>query len=160
MELLSVRIDKPDDINLILGQTHFIKSAEDIPEAILSTVPGVKFGFAFNESSGPALVRAEGTDQELVELCKKNALALSAGHVFLVLLRNAFPVNVLNAIKNVPEVCTIFCATANPVEVILAESEQGRGVLGVIDGVKTKGIEGPEDVRARKELLRRIGYKF
>ena len=160
MELLTVKIEKPDDVNLILGQTHFIKSAEDIPEAILSAVPGARFGFAFNESSGPALVRAEGNDEELVELCKRNALNLGAGHVFLVLLRNLYPINVLNAIKAVPEVCTIYCATANPVEVILAETEQGRGVLGVIDGVRAKGIETAEDVRHRRNFLRRIGYKF
>ncbi len=159
MELLTVKIEKPESVNLILGQSHFIKTVEDLHEALVGAVPGIEFGLAFCESSGPALVRAGGTSPELVELAKKNALALSAGHVFLVLLGNAFPINVLNAIKMVPEVCRIYCATANPVEVILAETEQGRGVLGVVDGVKTKGIEGEQDVTYRKEFLRKIGYK-
>lgn len=159
MELLTVKIEKPESVNLILGQSHFIKTVEDLHEALVGAVPGIEFGLAFCESSGPALVRAGGTSPELVELAKKNALALSAGHVFLVLLGNAFPINVLNAIKMVPEVCRIYCATANPVEVILAETEQGRGVLGVVDGVKTKGIEDEQDVTYRKEFLRKIGYK-
>jgi len=159
MELLTVKIEKPESVNLILGQSHFIKTVEDLHEALVGAVPGIEFGLAFCESSGPALVRAGGTSPELVELAKKNALALSAGHVFLVLLGNAFPINVLNAIKMVPEVCRIYCATANPVEVILAETEQGRGVLGVVDGVKTKGIEGEQDVTYRKEFLRKLGYK-
>lgn len=159
MELLTVKIEKPESVNLILGQSHFIKTVEDLHEALVGAVPGIEFGLAFCESSGPALVRAGGTSPELVELAKKNALALSAGHVFLVLLGNAFPINVLNAVKMVPEVCRIYCATANPVEVILAETEQGRGVLGVVDGVKTKGIEGEQDVTYRKEFLRKIGYK-
>jgi adenosine/AMP kinase len=133
---------------------------EDLYEAIVGTVPGAKFGLAFCESSGPALVRAAGTDEEMVELAKKNALALSAGHSFIIFLRNLYPLNVLNAIKMVPEVCRIFCATANPVEVIIAESEQGRGILGVIDGVKTKGIETEEDIAWRKGFLRKIGYKM
>ena len=159
MELLTVKIEKPESVNLILGQSHFIKTVEDLHEALVGAVPGIEFGLAFCESSGPALVRAGGTSPELVELAKKNALALSAGHVFLVLLGNAFPINVLNAIKMVPEVCRIYCATANPVEVILAETEQGRGVLGVVDGVKTKGIEGEQDVTYRKDFLRKLGYK-
>ncbi len=160
MELKTVRIEKPDDVNFILGQSHFIKTVEDLYEAIVGTAPGARFGLAFCESSGPALVRFAGTDEEMVELAKKNALALSAGHSFLIFLRNLYPINVLNAIKMVPEVCHIFCATANPVEVIIAESEQGRGILGVIDGVKSKGIETDEDIAWRKQLLRRIGYKL
>ncbi len=160
MELVMVSIEKPEAVNLILGQSHFIKTVEDLHETLVGAVPGVKFGLAFCESSGPALVRASGTDDELVELAKRNALALSAGHSFIVFLGEGFyPVNVLNAIKMVPEVCRIFCATANPVEVILAETEQGRGILGVVDGVRTKGIETEEDVKERKAFLRMIGYK-
>ena len=160
MELLSVAIEKPESANLILGQSHFIKTVEDLHEVLVGAVPGIQFGLAFCESSGPALVRSSGTSPELTELARKNALALSAGHVFLILLGNAFPINVLNAIKMVPEVCHIFCATANPVEVILAETEQGRGVLGVVDGVKTKALEGEEDLRWRMDFLRQIGYKL
>jgi len=159
MELLTVRIEKPESVNLILGQSHFIKTVEDLQEALVGAVPGIQFGLAFCEASGPALVRAAGTSPELVELAKKNALALAAGHVFLILLGNAFPINVLNAVKLVPEVCRIYCATANPVEVILAETEQGRGVLGVVDGAKTKGIETEQDVAFRKDFLRKLGYK-
>ncbi len=160
MELKVVRIEKPDEVNIVLGQAHFIKTVEDIHEAIVTQVPGAKFGLAFCESSGPALVRWSGTDQELVELAKANALALSAGHVFIVMMRDFYPINILNALKEVPEVCRIFCATANPVEVIIAETEQGRGVLGVIDGVKTKGVETEADIAKRKELLRELGYKL
>lgn len=160
MELKVVRIEKPEDVNLILGQAHFIKTVEDLHEAMVNAVPGAKFGLAFCESSGPALVRWSGTDQELTELAKRNALNLGCGHVFLILMRGMYPINVLNAIKMVPEVCRIFCATANPVEVIVAETEQGRGVLGVIDGVKTKGVEGEKEQTERKELLRKIGYKL
>jgi adenosine/AMP kinase len=160
MELLSVAIEKPESANLILGQSHFIKTVEDLHEVLVGAVPGIQFGLAFCESSGPALVRSSGTSPELIELARKNALALSAGHVFLILLGNVFPINVLNAVKLVPEVCHIFCATANPVEVILAETEQGRGVLGVVDGVKPKGLEGEEDLRWRKDFLRQIGYKL
>mgnify|MGYP001126572159 CR=1 FL=1 len=160
MELKTVRIEKPDDVNFILGQSHFIKTVEDLYEAIIGTVPNAKFGLAFCESSGPALVRFAGTDEEMIELAKKNALALSAGHSFIIFLRNLYPINVLNAIKMVPEVCRIFCATANPVEVIIAESEQGRGILGVIDGLKSKGIESDEDIAWRKQFLRKIGYKL
>lgn len=160
MELKIVAIEKPDDMNFILGQSHFIKTVEDIHEALVTAVPGIRFGVAFCESSGPALVRASGTDPDLVELAKKNALALSAGHAFIIMLGNVYPINVLNRIKEVPEVCRIFCATANPVQVILAETEQGRGILGVIDGVKTKGVETDEDVKKRKDFLRMIGYKL
>ncbi|HEY42912.1 MAG TPA: hypothetical protein G4O11_02910 [Anaerolineae bacterium] len=160
MELLTIKIEKPESVNMILGQSHFIKTVEDIHEALVSSVPGVEFGVAFCESSGPALVRASGTSDELVELAKKNALALSAGHIFLIFLGNIFPVNVLNTVKAVPEVCRIYCATANPVEVILAETDQGRGILGVIDGMKTKGVESEEDIAERKAFLRKIGYKL
>lgn len=159
MELLTVAIEKPESANLILGQSHFIKTVEDLHEVLVGTVPGIEFGLAFCESSGPALVRSSGTSPELTELARRNALALSAGHVFLILLGNAFPINVLNAVKMVPEVCRIFCATANPVEVILAETEQGRGVLGVVDGVRPKGLEGEDDMRWRVDFLRQIGYK-
>ena len=159
MEIKSVTIEKPEDMNFILGQSHFIKTVEDIYEAMVNAVPGARFGLAFCESSGPCLVRFTGTDQELVELAKKNAYSLAAGHSFIVFMKDIFPVNVLNAIKNVPEVCRIFCATANPVQVLIAENEQGRGILGVIDGFTTKGIETDEDIQARKELLRKFGYK-
>ena len=161
MELKTVRIENPNELNFILGQSHFIKTVEDIHEALVTAVPGIKFGLAFCESSGDALVRASGTDPELVALAKKNALALSAGHAFIVFLgAGFFPINILHAIKNVPEVVNIYCASANPVEVIIAETEQGRGILGVIDGVKTKGVEDEAGVRWRKDLLRRFGYKF
>ncbi|MEW5901022.1 MAG: adenosine-specific kinase [Acidobacteriota bacterium] len=160
MEIRTVKIEKPEETNFILGQSHFIKTVEDLHEAIVTTAPQMKFGLAFCESSGPALVRYSGNDARLIELAKKNALSLSAGHSFIVFLENGFPVNILNTIKNVPEVCGIFCATANPVEVILAESETGRGILGVIDGVRTKGIEAEADIEWRKDLLRKIGYKL
>jgi adenosine/AMP kinase len=161
MELKTVKIEKPDDLNFILGQSHFIKTVEDIHEALVTAVPGIKFGLAFCESSGASLVRASGNDAALIELAKKNALALSAGHSFIVFLgAGFFPINVLGAIKNVPEVVNIYCATANAVEVIIAETEQGRGILGVIDGVKTKGVEDEAGVRWRKELLRKFGYKM
>jgi adenosine/AMP kinase len=161
MELKVVQIEKPEAVNLILGQSHFIKTVEDLHEALVSTVPGIKFGLAFCESSGPALVRASGTDDDLTGLAKQNALALGAGHSFIIFLGEGFyPVNVLNTVKMVPEVCHVFCATANPVEVILAETEQGRGILGVVDGVKMQGIETEDDVAQRKNLLRMIGYKL
>jgi adenosine/AMP kinase len=160
MELLTIKIKKPESVNIILGQSHFIKTVEDIHEAMVGAVPGVEFGVAFCEASGPALVRASGTSDEMVELAKRNALALSAGHIFIICLGNVFPVNVLNVIKSVPEVCRIYCATANPVEVILAETDQGRGILGVIDGMKTQGVESEEDVTERKVFLRNIGYKL
>lgn len=155
----SVKMDFPSDANIIVGQSHFIKTVEDLYEAIATTVPQAKFGLAFNESSGPCLTRSEGNDEELRSAAIQNARALAAGHVFVVLIRNAFPINVLNAVRNVPEVCNIFCATANPVEVVIARSEQGAGVMGVIDGSAPKGIEGPDDVGARHSFLRKIGYK-
>jgi hypothetical protein len=160
MELKTVQIEKPADMNFILGQSHFIKTVEDLYEAIVQTVPGIKFGIGFCESSGPALVRYAGNDAGLIELAQKNALALACGHCFIIFMEGGFPVNILNTIKNVPEVCQIFCATANPVEVIVAESEQGRGILGVIDGVKTKGVETEADIKTRMEFLRKIGYKL
>jgi len=161
MQLTAIRIDKPDTTNFIFGQTHFIKSVEDIHEALVGAVPGIKFGLAFCEASGKCLVRCSGTDAAMVQLAQKNATALGAGHCFLVFLGEGYyPVNVLNAIKMVPEVCRIFCATANPVEVIVAETDQGRGVLGVIDGFPPKGIEGEDDVAWRKNLLRQFGYKL
>ena len=159
MELSLVAIDKPESANVILGQSHFIKTVEDLHEAMVNAVPGIQFGLAFCEASGPSLVRASGTDEALTALAVRNALALSAGHVFVILLGNAYPINVLNAVKAVPEVCRVFCATANPVQVIVAESEQGRGVLGVIDGERTKGVETAADIAERKALLRRFGYK-
>ncbi len=161
MELEIVQIEKPEELNFILGQSHFIKTVEDIHEAMVNAVPGAKFGLAFCESSEPALVRVTGTDPDLIELAKTNALALSTGHAFILMLgEGMYPINVLNRIKMVPEVCRIFCATANPVQVIVAETDQGRGILGVIDGIKTKGIETPEDVQKRKDFLRLIGYKL
>jgi len=160
MELKIVTIEKPADMNFILGQSHFIKTLEDLYEAIVQTVPGMKFGIAFCESSGPALVRYAGNDQRLIEIAQKNALALACGHSFIIFMEAGFPVNILNTIKNVPEVCQVFCATANSVEVIIAESEQGRGILGVIDGVKSKGIETEADIKWRKDFLRKIGYKL
>ena len=160
MELKTIKIEKPADMNMILGQTHFIKSVEDLHEAMVNSVPGIKFGLAFCESSGPCLVRASGTDDELIELAKKNTYNLGAGHSFIILMKEAYPLNVLNAVKDVREVCTVFCATANPVEVIVAETEEGRGVLGVIDGLKPKGIETEEDIEHRKGFLRKIGYKL
>jgi adenosine/AMP kinase len=160
-EIKTVKIRKSDDINVIFGQSHFIKTVEDLYEVLVNNVPGIKFGLAFVESSGACKVRSEGTDPELKSLAAQNALEIGAGHSFIVMLRNAYPINVLNAIKNIPEVCTIYCATANPVEVILAEnSEGGRGVLGIIDGAKPKGIEDVSDITWRKELLRKIGYKL
>jgi len=160
MELKTVKIEKPDELNMILGMSHFIKTAEDVFEAMTNSVPGVKFGVAFCEASMECLVRYEGTDEELVELAKKNAYALSAGHSFIVFMKDIFPINVLPAIKQVPEVCRIYCATANPVEVIIAETEQGRGILGVIDGFPSKGIETEENRQKRRDLLRMISYKL
>jgi adenosine/AMP kinase len=161
MELKLVNIEKPETLNFVLGQSHFIKTVEDIHEAMVAAVPGIKFGLAFCESSGPALVRTTGTAEELIALAQKNALALSAGHSFILFLGEGFyPINVLNTLKMIPEVCRIFCATANPTQVIIAETEQGRGILGVIDGVASKGVEGPEDVAHRRGLLRPIGYKL
>lgn len=160
MEISTVHIEKPEDMNFILGQSHFIKTVEDIHEAIVTSAPHMKFGIAFCESSGPALVRYSGNDEKLEEIAKQNALKIAAGHCFIIFMENGFPVNILNAVKNVPEVCRIYCATANPVEVVVAQTESGRGILGVIDGVRTKGIEGEEDIRTRKDFLRKIGYKL
>lgn len=160
MEMHTVKLENPEALNLILGQSHFIKTVEDLQETLVGAVPGIEYGLAFCEASGPALVRTAGNSQTLVELATKNALALAAGHSFIIFLGNAFPINVLNAVKNVPEVCRIFCATANPVEVIVAETEQGRGVMGVIDGDKTRGVETESDVAERKVLLRQFGYKI
>ena len=161
MELNMVPIDKPEALNFILGQTHFIKTVEDLHEALVNAVPGIRFGLAFCEASGACLIRTSGTDPTLVELAAKNALAIAAGHTFLIFLGEGFyPINVLNAVKNVPEVCHIFCATANPTQVIISESAQGRGILGVIDGFKSKGVEDEQGVAWRKGLLRQFGYKL
>jgi len=159
MELETVKIKNPEELNIIIGQSHFIKTAEDIYEAMVNTVPNIKFGVAFCEASVNRLVRVEGTDEELKKLAGENAYAISAGHCFFIVMRDAFPINVLRAIKQVPEVCSIFCATANQVEVIIAKNENGRGILGVIDGQPPLGIEGPDDEIKRKEFLRNIGYK-
>ena len=161
MQLTTLKIEKPEAVNFILGQTHFIKSVEDIHEALVTAVPGIKFGLAFCEASGACLVRWTGTDDSMIELAKKNAQAISAGHSFIVFMGEGFyPINVLNALKMVPEVCHIFCATANPTEVIVAETEQGRGILGVIDGSAPKGIEDEGGITWRKGFLRKIGYKL
>jgi adenosine/AMP kinase len=159
MELLTIPIDKPDDVNLILGQSHFIKTVDDVYEALAGSAPHLRFGLAFCESSGPCLVRRAGNDEDLVELAVRNALAVGAGHSFVVLLREGYPVNVLNALKQVPEVCRVYCATANPVEVVVAETGQGRAILGVVDGSPPRGVESEDDVAARKALLRELGYK-
>ncbi len=161
LKLTVVPIEKPEPINFILGQSHFIKTVEDLHEALVTAVPGIKFGLAFCEASGKSLVRWSGTDDAMVELARTNALALSAGHSFIIFLGEGFyPVNVLNTVKMVPEVARIFCATANPTQVIVAETAQGRGILGVIDGMLTQGIEGEEDIAWRKGFLRMIGYKL
>ncbi len=160
MQISTVRLDKPSDVNLILGQAHFIKTVEDLHETLAGASPHLRFGIAFCEASGPCLVRRSGNDAELVGLATQAAQAVGAGHSFVVLLRDGYPVNVLNAIKAVPEVCRIFCATANAVEVLVAETGQGRGILGVVDGSAPLGVEREEDVRDRKELLRKIGYKL
>ncbi len=160
LEFNTVKIQKPEDVNIILGQSHFIKTVEDLYEVLVTNVPGIKFGLAFVESSGACKIRSEGNDLELKKLAQGNALNISAGHIFIVCLRNAFPINVLNAIKNIPEVCNIYCASANPVEVVIAQTETGRGIMGVIDGAKTQGIENEEDITWRKGLLRKIGYKL
>jgi uncharacterized protein len=160
MELFLVAIDKPADMNFILGQTHFIKSVEDLYEAIVQANPSMKFGIAFCESSGPALVRTTGNDPALISLAQKNALAVGAGHSFIIFMEGGFPVNILNPIKNVTEVCHVFCATSNPTQVIVAETDQGRGILGVVDGVRPKGVETEADVATRMKFLRTIGYKL
>jgi len=159
VEFRMVTIDKPDDVNFILGQSHFIKTVEDIFEVVSGSVPGAKFGLAFCESSGDCLIRCEGNDEDLKALARDNALAIGAGHSFILFLRDCYPINVLNAIKNIQEVCTIYCATANHVDVVIAEAAQGRGIMGVIDGEKPKGVEGPGDVAVRMGLLRKFGYK-
>jgi hypothetical protein len=160
MDIKIVRIKRPDDTNIILGQSHFIKTVEDLHEALVNSVPNIKFGIGFCESSGPCLVRTEGNDNELLNLAAENAFNIGCGHSFIIIIRNAYPINVLKAIKDVYEVCNIFCATANPVEVIIAETELGRGILGVVDGEKSKGIETEKDKQDRKAFLRKIGYKF
>lgn len=159
MDLLVVPIEKPEELNLIFGQAHFIKTVEDLHEALVGAVPGIRFGLAFCEASGPALVRSSGTDPALVEQARQQALAIGAGHSFLILLEGAFPINVLNAVKAVPEVCRVYCATANPVQVVLAQTDQGRGVLGVVDGMQARGLETEQDAAERRALLRRFGYK-
>ena len=159
LEFKSVKINKPDDLNFILGQSHFIKTVEDLYEALIN-VPGIKFGLAFSEASGACKIRSEGNDASLRELACKNALEIACGHSFIIFLQNAYPINVLNSIKNIPEVCNIYCATANPTEVVIAVSQSGRGILGVIDGLVPKGIEEISDITWRKNLLRKIGYKL
>jgi uncharacterized protein len=160
MEISVVPFDKPDDVNLILGQSHFIKTIEDLHEALVGSSPGLRFGIAFCESSGPRLVRRSGNDVELTGLAVRNALAIGAGHSFVILLREGFPINVLNAVKMVPEVCRVFCATANPLQVVIGQTDRGRAILGVVDGEPPLGEETDDDVAERKELLRRFGYKL
>ena len=160
MELKTIKIMKPSEVNLILGQSHFIKTVEDLHETAVSAVPGIKFGIAFCEASGDCLIRFSGNDEEMIELAKSNAASIGAGHSFIIFMKDAFPINLLNAVKAVPEVCGIFCATANTVDVIVAESEQGRGILGVIDGEKPKGTEDGEAKKRRHDILRKFGYKL
>jgi adenosine/AMP kinase len=161
MKLELIKLDFPKDCQIILGQSHFIKTVEDLHEAMVNSVPGIKFGLAFCESSGPCLVRHSGTDEELEKIAAEQALKLGCGHCFLIVMRGAYPINVLNRIKEVPEVCTIYCATANPIKVLIIEDEEGnRGIAGIIDGSRSKGIENEEDIKERKEFLRKIGYKF
>lgn len=160
MEIKIVTVEIPEGSNVIIGQTHFIKTVEDLYEVMVNVVPGIKFGIAFCEASGPCLIRAEGNDSQLKEIAIQNATNIAAGHIFIILIKEAFPVNILNAIKACPEVCSIFCATANPVQVIVAETEQGRGIMGVIDGYSPKGVENEKDVQNRKQFLRKIGYKL
>lgn len=160
MDFKTVAINKPQDANVIIGQSHFIKTVEDLYEAMIGAVPDIKFGIGFCESSGECLVRVDGNDEELKKCAAQNALNIGAGHCFVIIIKNAYPINILNAVKNIQEVCSIYCATANPVEVVLAESQQGRGVIGVIDGARPKGIEGPDGIKWRKEFLIKIGYKL
>ncbi|MBN2380449.1 adenosine-specific kinase [candidate division WOR-3 bacterium] len=160
MEIKIIDLEKPEEVNVIIGMTHFIKTCEDVHEALVNTVPGIKYGFAFSEASADRLVRFEGTDDELTNLAIKNAEAIGAGHSFVLLLRNAYPVNVLRILRMVPEIVSFFCATANPVEVIVAETELGRGIIGVIDGYSPAGVEGEDDKTKRKGFLRKLGYKF
>ncbi|HLH07810.1 MAG TPA: adenosine-specific kinase [Terriglobales bacterium] len=159
LELQSVAVEVPAESNIIIGQSHFIKTVEDIYEAVVNTVPQARFAVAFNEASGPCLTRADGNDDELKAVAIRNAQAIAAGHIFVLLIRSAYPVNLLNTLQNVPEVCSIYCATANPLQVIVAKSEQGRGIMGVIDGSSPKGIETSQDVETRRQFLRKIGYK-
>lgn len=160
LELALVKIDKPLDLNFILGQSHFVKTVEDLYEALVNNVPGIKFGLAFAEASGACKIRSEGNDPALLDLARKNMLAIGCGHSFIIFLKEAYPINVLNAIKNIPEVCNIYCATANSTEVIVAQSQAGRGILGVIDGAAPLGLEDPAEITWRKNLLRKIGYKL
>ena len=160
MEIKTIKIENPEELNFILGHAHFIKTVEDIHEAIVCTVPDAKFGVAFCEASMECLVRYSGTDEQMVELAKTNAYELSAGHSFIIFMKDMFPINILNTIKNIPEVARVHCATANPVEVVVAETDQGRGIMGVIDGFSSKGIETEEDIEKRKGFLRMIGYKM
>jgi len=160
LEFKTVKIKKPDDVNMILGQSHFIKTVEDLYEVLSGGVPGIKFGLAFVEASGACKIRSEGNDPELKKLAEDNAMELGAGHSFIVFMRQAYPINVLNSIKAIPEVCAIYCASANPVEVIIAETQMGRGIMGVIDGLKPQGLESEQDISWRKDLLRKIGYKL
>jgi len=160
LEFKTVKIEVPEDCNVILGMAHFIKTVEDLYEALVNAVPNIKFGIGFCESSGPCLIRHEGNDEELRQLAAEKAFEIACGHSFIIFIKNAYPVNVLDKIKSVPEVCTVYAATANPIEVIIAETERGRGIVGVIDGLRSKGIETEEDIKARKEFLRKIGYKL
>jgi adenosine/AMP kinase len=160
MEIQAVSILKPEEINFILGQSHFIKTVEDIHEALVQAVPGIQFGLAFCEASGPCLIRYSGTDAKLVKMAINNAKAIGSGHSFILFLGNAFPINVLPVIRNIPEICRIFCATSNPTQVLIGETEQGRGILGIVDGFSPKGVEDDSDIRTRKDFLRRIGYKL
>lgn len=160
MEIKIVSVEIPQDCNIIIGQSHFIKTVEDLHEVMVASSSQVRFGLAFCEASGPCLIRISGNDEVLQEVAQKNAVAIASGHSFVILMKNAYPINFLNAIKQSPEVCSIYCATANPVEVIVVETEQGRGIIGVVDGFSPKGVESPEDVKARKDFLRHIGYKL
>jgi len=159
VKLEIVKVKKPQDLNIIIGQSHFIKTVEDIYETLITSSPTIKFGFAFCESSAKCLVRFEGNDEELKKIAIDNALSIGCGHMFFIVLKNSYPINVLNQIKNIPEVCRIFCASANPVELVIAQTSQGRGILGVVDGSSPKGVEKEEDIKERKELLRKFGYK-
>jgi adenosine/AMP kinase len=160
LEFTKVKIETPRDCNVILGMAHFIKTVEDLYEALVNAVPNMRFGIGFCESSGPCLVRHEGNDEELRKMAKEKALEIGCGHSFIIFMKNAYPINVLDKIKNVPEVCTIYAATANPLEIVVVETEQGRGIVGVIDGLKSKGVESEDDIEARKAFLRKIGYKL
>jgi len=160
LEFKTVKVEPPKDCNVILGMAHFIKTAEDLYEALVNSVPNIKFGLGFCESSGPCLVRHEGNDDELRRLAAEKAFEIACGHTFIVYMKNAYPINLLEKIKNVPEVCNIFAATANPLEIIIAETQQGRGIIGVVDGLKSKGIETNENIKERRAFLRKIGYKL